>query len=48
MNPPPTTWTSGGQSHTITTYCQPLETQERCQQRHAEAVAAAQVIWPPD
>jgi hypothetical protein len=43
-----TPWVSGGVQHQIDTYCQPGETPERCLERHNEAVAAAQVIWPPD
>lgn len=42
------TWLSGGVTHAVTTPQDPGETVEAWIARHAEAVAAAQAVWPVD
>ena len=42
------TWTSGGITHTLTTPKLDDETDEQWLQRHANSVAAAKEVFPPD
>lgn len=47
-NPKVTRWLSGGDHHTVTTWRNPGETEADWCQRHDDAVAYWQGIFPPD